>query len=184
MRYSKSEFRYGVIQPTMPVLTYIEGRLLPQLFKGAQFTSQEIDNLKLTLGRIEQVKDRGSSSYDSMKLSGAREDSNKFNYAGADYQLNKNLLLQYYYGNLEDFYRQHFVGVVNFWELGGGKLKLDLRYFHSTSDGENKQRNSAYSSSGYFNNGLTPRGEVDNDLYSGMFTYTLGSQPEPRLSEK
>lgn len=172
VRYSKTEFRYGVIQPTMPVLTYIEGRLLPQLFEGAELTSKEIENLKLTVGSIEQVKDRGSSSYDSMKISGASEDSNTFNYAGADYQLNKNLLLQYYYGNLEDFYKQHFLGAVNFWDLGGGRLKLDLRYFHSTADGANKQGNPGYSSSGYYNNGLTPRGEVDNDLYSGMLTYT------------
>jgi hypothetical protein len=172
MLISRTELRSGVIEPSIPVLTNIEGRLLPQLFQGTQVTSREIDNLKLIGGQIEKVKDRGSSSYDSMKLSGATGDTNKFLFAGADYQLTKNLMLQYYYGNLEDFYKQSFLGATQFWELGGGRLKLDLRYFHSTADGANSKGDAAYSSSGYYDHGSALRGEVDNDLYSGMFTYT------------
>ncbi|MEJ5905615.1 OprD family outer membrane porin [Pseudomonas kermanshahensis] len=173
MRISKTELRYGVIEPNMPVLTLIDGRLLPQLFEGTQITSTDIDNLKLIGGQIEKVKDRGSSSYDSMKVSGALGDSNKFRYVGGDYQLGKSLTLQYYYGNLEDFYKQHFLGAIKTWDIGPGKLKADLRYFHSRPDGANGKGDANYSSSGFYGDGKT-RGKVDNDLYSGLFTYSVG----------
>lgn len=172
MRISKTELRSGVLQPSMPVLTYIEGRLLPQTFQGTQITSKEIANLKLTAGQVEQVKDRGSSSYDSLRISGASNDSNNFLFTGADYQVGKNLTLQYYYGNLENFYKQHFLGAINYWAIGPGKLKMDLRYFHSSADGANADGDALYSSSGYYNKGLATRGKIDNDLYSGLFTYT------------
>jgi len=172
MRFSKTEVRTGVLQPTMPVLSYIEGRLLPQTFQGTQVTSKEIDKLKITFGQVEKVKDRGSSNYDSLRISGATNDSNKFEFAGADYQLNKHLTLQYYYGNLQDFYQQHFLGSNGNWSVGPGTLKMDLRYFHSTAAGANADGNTLYSSSGYYNNGLTTRGKIDNDLYSGLFTYS------------
>src|SRR5690606_6848805 len=108
------------------------------------------------------------------------QDSNTFYYAGADYKLNKNLLLQYYYGNLEDFYTQHFLGLVHTAAIGPGSLKTDLRYFDSSSDGKNSSlagRADGYRSSGYWSGGATDpnRFEVDNQTWSALFTYSLGS---------
>lgn len=64
-------------------------------------------------------------------------------------------------GNLEDFYKQHFLGLIHNYALGGGNLKTDLRYFYSTSDGKNSSesgRAEGYRSNGYWTVGDSKRG--------------------------
>lgn len=179
-KVSQTELRYGTLMPKLPVISYNDGRLLPQTFEGGQITSNEIKDLTLIGGQIEHVKGRNSSNNEGMSIGGANggsssartgQFSNKFIYAGADYKVNKDLLLQYYYGNLSDFYKQHFLGAVHNWSIGPGVLKTDLRYFHSTDDGANSN-DSDYFSSGYYGSGVT-RGKVDNDLYSALFLYSV-----------
>lgn len=177
MRISKTELRYGTLMPNLPVIKYNDGRLLPQTFTGGQITSNEIKDLTLIGGQIEHVKGRNSSNDEELSIAGANNSrtgqfSNKFIYAGADYKVNKDLLLQYYYGGLEDFYRQHFLGLVHNWAIGPGTLKSDFRYFNSKSDGSNSNDPTFYTS-GYYG-GTTTKGKVDNNLYSGLFLYTLG----------
>ena len=38
-KVSNTEFRYGTLQPKLPVVTYNDGRLLPVTFEGGQVTS-------------------------------------------------------------------------------------------------------------------------------------------------
>ena len=183
VRLSKTEARLGTLQPKLPVVTFNDGRLLPQTFEGGQITSSEIDNLTLIGGQLEHAKGRSSSSNEGLSIGGANnaktgQFSNQFRFAGADYKIGKDLLAQYYYGNLEDFYQQHFLGLTHNWAIGPGALKSDLRYFHSSSDGKNGNaagRAEGYKSSGYWEAGDANRGEVDNDTWSALFTYTLGS---------
>ncbi|WP_454254147.1 OprD family porin [Pseudomonas sp. Marseille-Q8238] len=185
LRFSKTEARLGTLQPKLPVVTFNDGRLLPQLFDGGQITSNEIDNLTLTAGQLEHTTTRASSDAISLRIAGAgvvggrQADSNKFYFAGADYKITKDLVAQYYYGNLEDFYKQHFLGLTHNWAIGPGVLKSDLRYFYSDSDGKNGSvtgRAEGYKSGGYWSGGnANPNnGEVDNQTWSGLFTYTLG----------
>ena len=181
VRISKTEARVGPLQPKLPVVTFNDGRLLPQTFEGGQITSAEIDNLTLIGGQLEHAKGRNSSNDEGLSIGGANnaetgQFSNTFYYAGADYKIGKDLLAQYYYGNLEDFYQQHFLGLTHNWAIGPGALKSDLRYFHSDSDGANGSasgRADGYVSTGYYGNGVT-KGEVDNDTWSALFTYSLG----------
>ncbi|NMY42178.1 OprD family porin [Pseudomonas sp. WS 5013] len=181
VRISKTEARIGTLQPKLPVVTFNDGRLLPQTFEGGQITSAEIDNLTLIGGQLEHAKGRNSSNDEGLSIGGANnaktgQFSNTFYYAGADYKISKDLLAQYYYGNLEDFYQQHFLGLTHNWAIGPGALKSDLRYFHSDSDGANGSasgRADGYVSTGYYGNGVT-KGEVDNDTWSALFTYSLG----------
>lgn len=183
LRFSKTEARLGTLQPKLPVVTFNDGRLLPQTFEGGQITSSEIDNLTLIGGQLEHAKGRSSSSNEGLSIGGANnaktgQFSNQFRFAGGDYKIGKDLLAQYYYGNLEDFYQQHFLGLTHNWAIGPGALKSDLRYFHSSSDGKNGNaagRAEGYKSSGYWEAGDASRGEVDNDTWSALFTYTLGS---------
>ena len=177
MRFSKTEARLGTLMPKMPVLTYNDGRLLPQMFHGAQVTSNEIKDLTLTAGKIEHSTERNSSDSYGLSIAGANSGSkaqfsNEFYYGGADYKATKDLLLQYYYGNLRDFYKQHFFGLTHNWALPVGSLKSDLRYFYSDSDGKNES--SSGRAEGYKSNGANgSSGEVDNNLWSAMFTYSL-----------
>jgi len=176
VKISKTEARLGTLQPRLPVVLPNDGRLLPQTYEGGQITSNEIDNLTLIGGQLEHTKLRASSDRESLSAAGPNKpDTNKFYYGGADYRIGKNLLLQYYYGNLEDYYQQHFLGLTHNWAIGPGALKSDLRYFHSSSDGKNKTasgRAAGYVSNGYYGNGVT-RGKVDNNAWSGLFTYSL-----------
>lgn len=174
-RVSKTELRVGTLLPKLPVVSYNDGRLLPQLFEGGQLTSQEIDGLTLTAGQLEHTKTRSSTNDIGLGIAGTTNnaDTNKFYFAGGDYKLTKDLTAQYYYGNLEDFYKQHFLGLVHNYALGGGTLKSDLRYFDSSSDGKNGSaagRAEGYTSNGYYGNGVT-KGEVDNRTWSALFTY-------------
>jgi hypothetical protein len=182
VRISKTEARIGTLQPKLPVVTFNDGRLLPQTFEGGQITSNEIDNLTLIGGQLEHAKGRSSTNDESLSIGGANnaktgQFSNKFYYGGADYKITKDLLAQYYYGNLDDFYKQHFLGLTHNLALGEGALKTDLRYFRSSSDGKNGSvagRADGYVSSGYWEAGDTDKGEVDNNTWSALFTYSLG----------
>ncbi len=178
VRLSKTEARIGTLLPKLPVVNYNDGRLLPQTFEGGQITSSEIDGLTLTAGQLESTKTRSSTDDIGLRIGGASgdADTNKFYFAGGDWKATKDLTLQYYYGNLEDFYKQHFLGLVHNWAIGPGSLKTDLRYFDSDSDGKNGSvagRAQGYTSNGYYGNGVT-LGEVDNRTWSALFTYTLG----------
>ncbi|KAF1071323.1 MAG: Porin-like protein NicP [Pseudomonas citronellolis] len=180
-KISKTEFRYGTLQPKLPVVVYNDGRLLPVTFEGGQVTSTDIKDLTLIGGQLEHSRGRNSTDWRGLTISGANgssasaRDSNKFYYAGGDYKLSKDLTLQYYYGQLTDFYQQHYLGLQHNWAVGPGVLKSDLRTWISDSDGKNGSasgRADGYVSSGYYGNGVT-KGEVDNRAYSGLFTYTL-----------
>lgn len=179
-KISKTELRLGTLQPKLPVVSFNDGRMLPQTFEGGQITSSDIDNLTLVGGKLEHAKGRNSTNNDSLTIAGSNgatttatsnKRSNAFYYAGGDYKITKDLTAQYYYGNLDDFYTQHFLGLIHNWVLPVGSLKSDLRYFNSDSDGKNASqegRSSGYRSSGYQNNG-----EVDNRTWSAKFTYSL-----------
>ncbi|WP_350614138.1 OprD family porin [Pseudomonas sp. HY7a-MNA-CIBAN-0227] len=176
-KISKTELKLGTLMPKLPVISYNDGRLLPQTFQGGQITSNDIDNLTLVGGQVEKTKGRNSSNEENFSLAGANtrgvnwRDSNKFIYAGGDYKLTKDLTAQYYYGNLEDFYKQHFLGLVHNWSIGPGVLKSDLRYFNSSDDGANGSDPKYYTTGNY--NAASGKGKVDNNLYSGLFLYTV-----------
>ena len=182
VRYAKTEARLGTLQPKLPVVSFNDGRLLPQLFEGAQITSNDIDNLTLIAGKLEQTKTRSSTDSVDLRIARPKEfdifnaESDAFYYAGADYKGFKDLTLQYYFGNLEDFYKQHFVGLIHSTKWGEGTLKTDLRYFDSSSDGKNSRaagRAQGYVSNGYWPLGDADQNEVDNQTWSALFTYSL-----------
>ena len=187
VRVSKTEGRLGTLLPKLPVVTYSDGRLLPQTFEGGQITSNELDNLTFIAGQLEHAQGRNSSNSEGLSIAGANNAQtgqfvNKFYYTGGDYKISKDLLAQYYYGNLNDFYRQHFLGLTHTLALGSGSLKSDLRYFNSGSDGKNGSaagRAEDFTSTGFYgvnNKGKAiTKGEVDNNTWSAMFTFGLGA---------
>lgn len=174
-KFSKTEVKIGTaLQPNLPILVANDSRVLPQSFTGGTIESKEIDGLTFNAGKLEHQAARASSNYSGLSVNGATRDSNNFMFGGVDYKVTKNLTLQYYYANLEDFYKQHFLGLVHVLPIGEDQsFKTDLRYFDSSSDGKNGQGASGY---GFNNNGGYAKnpGEVDNKTWSAMFTYSLG----------
>jgi len=172
-RFSKTEAHFGsALAPALPILVSNDGRLLPQTFEGATIQSKEIDNLTINAGQLTHAMGRASSNHTGLSVAGATQDSNKFRYGGLDYKLTKDLTLQYYYSNLEDFYKQHFLGATHLFQIDKDQsFKTDLRWFDSSSDGKNGQTGYIFNNNnGYAKN----RGEVDNKTWSAIFTYTLG----------
>ncbi|SFM23353.1 OprD family porin [Halopseudomonas yangmingensis] len=166
-RLSDTELRAGALLPKLPVLTYNDGRLLPQTFRGVQLVSNDIERLTLHLGQIERASGRASSDYENLRIAGGTERVNQFRYAGGDYRLSDNLTTSYYFAELQDYYRQHYLGAVHSTTLGGGKLSTDLRYFDSNAHGANRRNQAGYGASGFNNNG-----EVDNRAASLLFSYS------------
>jgi len=187
VRVSQTELKVGTLLPNNPVIKYNDGRLLPQTFTGGELKSNEIKDLTLTLGQVDEAKGRNSSNDDNLSIAGANGSSNfsadttgrfsnKFQYAGADYKITKDLVASYYYGKLKDFYSQNFLGLVHNWAIGPGVLKSDLRYYRSRDDGANGH-DSNYFTTGYYpeHTSLSTRGKgnVDNNLYSYLALYTI-----------
>jgi hypothetical protein len=172
-RFSKTEAHYGgALQPNMPILVANDSRLLPQTFEGGTITSKEIDNVTFNVGQLEHAAGRASSNTAGMAVNGGTQDSNKFRYAGADWKVTKDLMLQYYYANLEDYYKQNFLGLVHVYPISANQsFKTDIRYFDSSSDGKNGDPGYIFNNNGGF---ASNPGEVDNKTWSAMFTYTLG----------
>lgn len=175
VRFSKTELKVGnALAPNLPILVSNDGRLLPQAFEGGILTSKDLDNVTFTAGQLTQSIGRASSDWSDLSVNGATQGSDEFRFAGADWKVTKDLTLQYYFANLEDFYKQHFLGLVHVYQIADDQsFKTDLRYFNSSSDGKNDDRATGYGFNN--NNGYAKNpGEVDNSTWSAMFTYTLG----------
>mgnify|MGYP001218779063 FL=1 len=173
VRFSKTEARYGTLQPKLPILVSNDGRLLPQLFEGTYINSKEIDNVTLHAGLIEHAVGRASTNSTGLSVGGGKAQSNKFWFGGADWQAMPDLTLQYYYAKLENFYQQNFLGGVYDYKIADNQsLKTDLRYFRSTGEGRNKKgaEHPDYRVGGYTKNG---DGKIDNNTWSAAFTYSI-----------
>lgn len=175
MRVAQSELKIGTLMPKLPILVANDGRLLPQTYQGGQITSKDFKDLTLTGGILNQVTGRASTDRTGMAVAGSAESSSKFTYAGADYNVTKDLKAQYYFANLDDFYDQHFVGLVHVLPLSdNSSLTTDLRYFNTQSSGKNGSasgRGEGYRIGGYTKNSS---GEIDNNTWSLFSTYALG----------
>lgn len=162
LRVSHSQLKYGAMLPDMPLLKYNDGRLLPNLFHGAQLTSEEIAHLKLTASRLERYTARDSSDAQDVRLNCKNKryacdtTGNHFDSYQADYQVNDQFLLQYAQGGLENVYRQRYVGMVGKQAIGPGKLTADLRWFDSADDGSARA------------------GNIDNRALSLLLAYAQG----------
>src|SRR5690606_25682613 len=84
-----------------------------------------------------------------------------FLFAGGDYAITRDLVAQYYFGGLDDYYQQHFVGLRHNLVLGGGKLASVLRYFDTSADGRNSEGRAGYGK------------QIDNRLWSALSSYSL-----------
>lgn len=196
LRVGASEARVGTLIPRLPVIKANDGRLLPQTFEGAQLTVREFDDLTLLAGRLRQAKGRAQSHRDDLSINGANSPrkpgnavsaaparhSDAFDFLGLDYQVSEQLQVQYYLGQLEDFYRQHFVGLNHEQALPLGTLKTDLRHFDTRATGRNAShsgRAEGYTAAGYYGPGNgesgAHRGRVDNRAWSALFSWSLGA---------
>lgn len=167
LRVSQTVLKAGTLMPKLPVVMSNDSRLLPQSFQGGQVNSLDIAGMTIDAGQLSRVNQRDSSDHEVMSITngsakargftglpGAGLGSDEFNFAGASYKWNDQLTTSYHYGNLDQYYNQHYLNAVHVLPLADKQsLKSDLRYARSTDDGQTN---------------------VDNTALGAMFTYALG----------
>lgn len=152
-KISNTTLHLGTLQPSLPVVMHNDTRLLPGSYTGGMLTSKEVDGLTLHAARLTEYSLRDQSH---------REDFARhidyFDLAGGSYAINPELTASYYYGHLENAYKQHFVGLVHSTQLNDSlSLRTDLRYFDTRDTGKKE------------------RGKIDNQFFNGMLTLGAGA---------
>lgn len=161
-KISKTEFKYGTFIPKLATVQANTGRILPQTFQGGMVSMKEFDGLTVTGVRFVRVTDRDSTDAQNITLNNRNRrftttaEGDDYWIGGADYQINKSLVISFQHAELQDVYSQSFFGLVNNVEVGPGKLKSDLRYMLSDDAGAARG------------------GKIDSGALNGMFTYILG----------
>jgi len=163
IKVSRTELKFGTLIPELPTLQPNDGRILPQTFEGGLLTSEEIDGLTFTGGRLEKAKDRNDTNREDIALNnknnrfGATVVGDHYDLAGLDYQFSERVTGSYHFAQLDDVYRQHFIGLVASQPWGPGNLVADLRL--SVSDDQGQAR----------------AGKIDNTVANGMLSYAIDS---------
>ncbi|MBK5002591.1 OprD family porin [Pseudomonas sp. S31] len=161
-RLWQTELRVGGLSPQLPLLAANYSRLFPQWFNGAQLVSKDVDDLTLTLLHADATKLRDSTDFEDLTAMAqqgaypATVTSDHLYYAGADYQVRKNLTVSLHTSQLEDLFRRDFVGFKYKVGLGPGEAFSEWRWFNAREQGR------------------ALLGEVDNRTLSTNFGYSLG----------
>lgn len=158
-RASQSEIFVGTLFPKLPTLQPNSSRILPQTFEGAMALIGEIDSLALSVGHLQSVRYRDSSGSDDLALNnknrrfGGAFNANHFEWAGADYQFSPGLAGSFHLAQLDDLYRQQFLGLTGEQPLGEGVLVGELRVAFSEEQGS------------------ALAGNIDNQAWQGRVSY-------------
>nr|WP_314478485.1 OprD family porin [uncultured Pseudomonas sp.] len=160
-KISKTELKIGTLIPSLPTLRPNDGRILPQTFEGGLLTSKEIKGLTFTGGRLDKAKDRDDTNWEDLALNnkngrfGGSFSADNLSLAGLDYQFNDRLTGSYHFAQLDDIYRQHFIGLLATQAVGPGALAFDVRLAVSNDAGSARA------------------GNIDNTTFNGMVSYAL-----------
>ncbi|WP_286913871.1 MULTISPECIES: OprD family porin [unclassified Pseudomonas] len=162
VKVSKTELKIGTLIPELPTLQPNDGRILPQTFEGGLLTSQEIKGLTFTGGRLDKAKDRNDTNWEDLALNnkngrfGGTFTADNLDLAGLDYKFTDRITGSYHFAQLDDIYRQHFIGLLATQPWGPGTFGADLRLALSDDAGAAKA------------------GRIDNTTFNGMLSYSLG----------
>ncbi|NQD91704.1 OprD family porin [Pseudomonas sp. CrR25] len=155
-KLSKTELKVGEWMPVLPILRADDGRSLPQTFEGAQLTSAEIAGLTLYGGQFRGNSQRNDASMEDIGFGGV--DSDRFNFAGGEYKFNQDRTqLGLWHAELKDIYNQQYFNLVHNQPIGAWTLGANLGYFVGREDGSELA------------------GELDNKVYSGLFSAKTGA---------
>ncbi|MHB2082872.1 OprD family porin [Pseudomonas sp. UBA6753] len=162
VKVSQTELKIGTLIPELPTLQPNDGRILPQTFEGGLLTSKEVKGLTFTGGRLDKAKDRNDTNWEDLALNnkngrfGGSFSADNLDLAGLDYQFTDRITGSYHFAQLDDIYRQHFIGMVATQPWGPGTFGADLRLAVSDDAGASKA------------------GNIDNTTVNGMLSYALG----------
>jgi hypothetical protein len=154
-KLSETEVRVGEWMVVLPILRSDDGRSLPQTFQGGMITSKEIKGLSLYGGQMRQNSPRDDGSMDDMFYAGVSSD--RFNFAGGEYELGAKTKVGAWHARLEDIYQQNYFQLLHTQPLGEGvALTANLGYFTGKEEGS------------------ALAGDLDNKTYSSLFGLQVG----------
>ena len=155
-KLSETEVRVGEWMVVLPILRADDGRSLPQTFQGGMLTSREIRGLTLYGGQMRQNSPRDDGSMEDMFYAGAGSD--RFNFAGGEYELGAKTKVGAWHARLEDIYQQNYFQLLHTQPLGESMaLTANLGYFTGKEEGS------------------ALAGDLDNKTYSGLFGLQAGN---------
>lgn len=127
-RISNTVLTYGDQMPTLPVLNYDDGRLLPESFTGTMITSKEIKGLELNAGRFTQEARKSAEGRDSGGLK-------SINVFGGKYAFTDNFSAALYTSDVEDVLKKHYLGLNYVHAIADDQsLTLDFNGYKSSID--------------------------------------------------
>lgn len=140
LKYDTTEFKVGELFLDLPITSVDTSRQLISSYWGGQIKSKVTDQLQLELGRITQVSPRYEEGFHefSVTKNGVKQYSDGLNYLDLKYDVSPKLKAEYYYGNLEDLYDKHYLGLEYSWKNEYLKSQTRLKYFRSQDSGEAK----------------------------------------------
>jgi len=103
-RFSNTTLTYGNQMPSLPVLAFDDGRLLPETFQGTMITSKEVEGLVLNAGHFTAQNVMRQGARDAQRLKG-------IDVAGGSYAFNDQLTAAAYYSDLEDTFKKKYANV-------------------------------------------------------------------------
>lgn len=138
-RISNTVIKYGDQMPQLPVLSYDNGRLLPESFTGTYISSKEIENLEVVAGRFTSEVRKSATGHDSGGLK-------SINVYGASYKFNEAFSASAYASDNEDVFKKQYVNL-NYilalpseqsltFDFNGYKTKLDRDFSADAAAGE------------------------------------------------
>ena len=158
VKVSNTVVKVGEWVSSLPILRSDDGRSLPQTFRGAQVTSQEIGGLTLYGGQIRQNSPRNDASMEDMSMNGkAAFTSDRFNFGGGEYSFNdKRTTVGLWYDELKDIYQQQYFSLSHSQPAGDWTLGANLGFFTGRE------------------NGASLAGDLDNKTAFGLLSAKLG----------
>lgn len=137
MKISQTELKVGEWMPVNPMLRTDFARSIPQTFRGAQISSQEIAGLGLYAGQLRKNSPRNDASMENMYALGKTAiTSDRFNFVGGEYTFNdKRTLIGVWSAALKDIYQQQYLQLQHRQPVGAWTLGANLGYFWGSEDG-------------------------------------------------
>ncbi|OEC90763.1 OprD family outer membrane porin [Acinetobacter sp. YK3] len=137
--YDKTLLSVGELWLDLPVTAVDASRQLLTSYWGTNLKSQISDQLYAEIGRVEKVSPRNEEDFKkfSFTANGKTVYSDGLNYLDLRYQITPSLKAEYYFGNLEDLYNKHYVGLEHQWKQPNFSLSSKFKYFNAKNDGHN-----------------------------------------------
>ncbi|GAA5012448.1 OprD family outer membrane porin [Acinetobacter puyangensis] len=134
--YDKTLLSIGELWLDLPVTAVDASRQLLTSYWGTNLKSQLTDQLYAEIGRIEKVSPRNQEDFYKFSFTSNRvtQYSDGLNYIDLRYQLSSSLKGEYYFGNLENLYNKHYVGLEHAWKQPTFVLSSKFKYFNAKDD--------------------------------------------------